>query len=79
MALESSSLGGRVREVRTRLALTQSEFASRLRTRKGKRPDTALVSRWERDVTEPSLYYMRQIAELGGITVDELWAIGAAA
>jgi transcriptional regulator with XRE-family HTH domain len=62
--------GDRIRELRERrLGLTQSEFASKLESRRGKSPDPVNISRWEREVSEPSLNYLRQMAELGGVPV----------
>lgn len=65
------SVGERIYEVRkTRLGLTQRDLADALEGRGGKRPDPVSVSRWERGVAEPSLFYLRQIAELGEVPVS---------
>lgn len=65
------SVGGQIKQVRTqRLGLTQHELAARLRSRRGKTPEPVNVSRWERGVAEPSLNYLRQIAELAELPVS---------
>jgi transcriptional regulator with XRE-family HTH domain len=60
--------GERIRELRERrLGLTQFELAMKLESRQGKNPDPVNISRWERGVTEPSLNYLRQLADLGDV------------
>jgi transcriptional regulator with XRE-family HTH domain len=74
MALAGSTLADRIKEIRTRrVGDTQPEFAYRLRSRTNKPAAPALVSRWERGITEPSSHYLRQIAALGGVSVGELF------
>lgn len=69
-----SSLGLQIRRLRRQhLGLTQKELAAELRSRTGTTPSPMTVSRWERDVFEPSLYYLRQIAELAEIPLSELF------
>lgn len=80
MALAGSTLGERIVEIRSRrLALTQAEFAAKLRSRNGNAVNQAQVSRWERDVAEPSSHYLRQIARLGGVEIGELFGENGAA
>lgn len=59
-------MGGRVRAARRAAGLTQKQLAEAL----GVEPIT--VSRWERDVTSPSLPRLRRIAELTETTVSDL-------
>jgi transcriptional regulator with XRE-family HTH domain len=59
-------VGGRVRAARRAAGLTQKQLAESL----GVEPIT--VSRWERDVTSPSLPRLRRIAELTETTVSDL-------
>ena len=63
---ESGGVGGRVRAARRAAGLTQKQLAEAL----GVEPIT--VSRWERDVTSPSLPRLRRIAELTETTVSDL-------
>lgn len=65
------SVAERIYEVRKhRLGLTQTEFAGRLTSLRGKQVEPVSVSRWERGAVEPSLYYLRQIAELADLPVS---------
>lgn len=65
-----ASVGAKIKEAREqKLALTQNELAQLLRTRRGKSPDAVNISRWERGAAEPSLFYLRQIAELADLPV----------
>jgi transcriptional regulator with XRE-family HTH domain len=59
-------VGGRIRAARRAAGLTQKQLAEEL----GVEPIT--VSRWERDVTSPSLPRLRRIAELTETTVSDL-------
>ena len=63
-------MGGLVRAARRAAGLTQKQLAEAL----GVEPIT--VSRWERDVTSPSLPRLRRIAELTQTTVPELVRTG---
>jgi repressor LexA len=56
-----SRLGRRIREVRRRLGLTQTEFAERLKTTQGS------VSRWESGDQWPGSDFLFTIAEIGGL------------
>jgi transcriptional regulator with XRE-family HTH domain len=53
--------GRRIREVRRRLGLTQSEFAERLKTTQSS------VSRWEAGTQKPDLSSLMKIGELAGL------------
>jgi transcriptional regulator with XRE-family HTH domain len=65
------AIGQRIKEAREEhLALTQMELAMKLRSRRGKTPDPVNISRWERGHSEPSLFYIRQLAELTGLPVS---------
>lgn len=48
--------------------MTQRELAVRLNT------DPVNVSRWERGVAEPSLRFIREIAEIAGLPVSWFFA-----
>ena len=65
------SVGERIYEAREKhLGLTQRELSDKLESRTGRRPDPVSISRWERGVAEPSLWYLRQIAELADVPVS---------
>ena len=59
-------IGNRIRTLRLERGLTQSEFASLMCI------SFQAVSNWERGITSPDLDNVVRIAELFGITVDEL-------
>lgn len=63
---ESVGLGGRLRTARRSVGLTQKQLAEQLGV------ESVTVSRWERDVTTPSLPRLRRIAELTATTVSDL-------
>ena len=59
-------IGNRIRALRLERGMTQSEFASLMCI------SFQAVSNWERGITSPDLDNVVRIAELFGITVDEL-------
>ncbi len=64
-------LAGKLLAIRLRLGLTQPEMAKRL----GKipsPPDGAMISRYERNEREPSLFALLAYARIAGVTVDVL-------
>ena len=64
-------LAGKLLAIRQHLGLTQPEMAQRL----GKipsPPDGAMISRYERDEREPSLFALLAYARIAGVTVDVL-------
>jgi transcriptional regulator with XRE-family HTH domain len=63
---ESVGLGGRLRTARRSVGLTQKQLAEQLGV------ESVTVSRWERDVTTPSLPRLRRIGELTETTVSDL-------
>jgi transcriptional regulator with XRE-family HTH domain len=64
-------LAGKLLTIRQSLGLTQPEMAKRL----GKipsPPDGAMISRYERDEREPSLFALLAYARIAGVSVDVL-------
>lgn len=64
-------LAGKLLAIRQSLGLTQADMAKRL----GKipsPPDSAMISRYERDEREPSLFALLAYARIAGVTVDVL-------
>lgn len=64
-------LAGKLLAIRHHLGLTQQGMAERL----GKipsRPDGAMISRYERDEREPSLFALLAYARIAGVAVDVL-------
>ena len=59
-------MGRRLRAARRGAGLTQKQLADELGV------ESITVSRWEREVTSPSLSRLRRIAELTGTTVSDL-------
>lgn len=63
---ETDGVGRRLRTARRGAGLTQKQLADELGV------ESITVSRWEREVTSPSLPRLRRIAELTGTTVSDL-------
>ncbi|MFY9620835.1 MAG: helix-turn-helix transcriptional regulator [Pyrinomonadaceae bacterium] len=64
-------LAEKLLEIRQGLGLTQAQMAERL----GKipsPPDSAMISRYERDEREPSLFALLAYARIAGVAVDVL-------
>jgi transcriptional regulator with XRE-family HTH domain len=64
-------LAAKLLAIRSQLDLTQDQIAERL----GKipsPPDGAMISRYERDEREPSLFALLAYARLAGVAVDVL-------
>lgn len=57
--------------IRTALDLTQEQMANRL-SKIPSPPDGAMISRYERDEREPSLFALLAYARLAGVAVDVL-------
>lgn len=57
--------------IRTNLDLTQEQMANRL-SKIPSPPDGAMISRYERDEREPSLFALLAYARLAGVAVDVL-------
>lgn len=60
------TIGKRIRIVRAELRKTQWEFAKLLNT------STSTVSNWERGIMTPKISKLKSIADLAGISVEEL-------
>jgi transcriptional regulator with XRE-family HTH domain len=63
---EADLIGDRIRQVRESLELGRLEFAGRLSVHPGS------VARWESGGSIPQPFYLRRIAELGGVSVGWL-------
>lgn len=64
--MEKKSLGGFIAALRKAEGMTQKQLAEKLKV------SDKTVSRWERDETSPDLSLIPAIADLFGITADEL-------
>ena len=64
--MSQNTLGGRIKFHRTRLHMTQEQLAQKL----GVSPQA--VSKWEHDQSCPDILVLPDLAQLFGITVDEL-------
>lgn len=64
-------LSGKLLAIRQGLGLTQAGMAKRL-SKIPSPPDGAMVSRYERDEREPSLFALLAYARIAGVTVDDL-------
>ena len=64
-------LAEKLRQIRASLDLTQEQMAERLKTIPSP-PDGAMISRFERDEREPSLFALLAYARLAGVAVDVL-------
>ena len=62
----SESLGQRLQQFRKRANLTQEEVATKLNI------SPQAVSKWENDVSAPDISLLGEIADMFGVTVDEL-------
>lgn len=63
---ERPSLGGQIRRLRIRRGLVQGDLALRLGVTR------QAVSKWENDVAYPDITLLPALADLLGVTVDEL-------
>lgn len=64
-------LAGKMLAIRQSLGLTQAGMAARL-SKIPSPPDGAMISRYERDEREPSLFALLTYARLARVTVDVL-------
>ncbi len=64
-------LAAKLLAIRERLDVSQEEMASRLGEIPSP-PDGAMISRYERDEREPSLFALLAYARLAGVVVDVL-------
>ena len=68
--MSQSTLGARIRDLRKQNQMTQAQLADRVGV-----TDKA-VSKWERDVSYPDVALFPKLADLFGVTVDDLLAGG---
>lgn len=61
-----TTLGDRIRSLRKSKGLTMEEFGKLFDASK------SIVSRWERNISEPNAKRLKHIAKLAGVSVDEL-------
>ncbi len=66
---QNETLGSKIAELRKKHSLTQEEFAERL----GVTPQA--VSKWENDVSCPDIMLLPKIAEMFGVSIDELMGV----
>lgn len=64
-------LAGKLLAIRNELGLTQAEMAKRL-SKIPSPPDSAMISRYERDEREPSLFALLAYARIASVPVDVL-------
>ena len=64
-------LAAKLLTIRQGLGLTQPEMAKRL-SRVPSPPDGAMISRYERDEREPTLFVLLAYARIAGVAVDVL-------
>jgi transcriptional regulator with XRE-family HTH domain len=60
------TIGQKIKQLRRAHRLTQEKLADILGV------DRSLIYRWERDVNEPHLYSLMGMADLFGVSLDEL-------
>ena len=68
----SIPLGVNIKKLRLATGMTQRQLAYQLRI------SVQAVSKWERDLTYPDVTLLLPIAELFGVTLDELFGRSAA-
>ena len=64
--MNQTTLGGRIKYHRKRLGLTQEQLAARMGV------SAQAVSKWENDLSCPDISILPELAELFGVSVDEL-------
>jgi len=64
-------LAGKLLAIRQQLALTQAGMAEKL-SKIPSPPDSAMISRYERNEREPSLFALLAYARIAGVAVDVL-------
>lgn len=62
------TVGQRIKNIRVGLGLTMKEFGEKFEPK----ASDSNVSRWERDIEKPNNARLKQITELGGVTVEYL-------
>ena len=67
---DQTIISQRIRQIRKNLGLSMDEFARRI----DPRAKSGTVSNWETGKNLPNNERLKRIAELGGITIDELIA-----
>lgn len=67
----STPLGNRIKNIRTSLGLTMEEFIERIDNKSGK-GKSGTVNNWESGKNAPNKKRLKQIANLGGVSVEYL-------
>lgn len=73
---DKKALGQRIKKIRVNLSMTMEKFAEALHKENPEiKPGKSNVSRWERGENTPNDLTLKAIADLGGITVEELLGV----
>ncbi|MCY3035681.1 MULTISPECIES: helix-turn-helix domain-containing protein [Aerococcus] len=74
MEIDKKQLGNRIKEIRVNLKLTLAQFADEIRNKTDgiSKTGKSNVSKWERGENVPNSITLKAIADLGGISVDDL-------
>lgn len=60
------TIGQKIKELRTSQGLTRRQLADKLLTTSG------VIKNWEEEAFEPSLFYCIKVADVFGVSLDEL-------
>ncbi|MBM7577705.1 helix-turn-helix domain-containing protein [Jeotgalibacillus terrae] len=70
------SIGEAIKKVRTERKLSQEEFANRINKKMDMSITKGMISKWEKDLTEPKANVLRAIVTTFGVSMDELLGVG---
>ena len=69
------SIGQAIKRVRVERKLSQEEFAKRINEKMNMSITKGMVSKWEKDTSEPKLSAIRGIVETYNVSMDEILGI----
>lgn len=70
-----STVGSRIRELRTKKGLSLEELADQLNDKHGTSINKGMISKWENNITDPKLDHIRPIALFFNTSLDYLLGI----
>ena len=65
-------LGDRIKELRKKAGMTQTELSEKLNSRFGLKTDRVMISKWETGFQSPSVSSLSCIAKIFGVSMDYL-------
>jgi len=72
MTAKETIIGTRIRQCRNKMGITQDQLAEIMRDRFNAETDRPTISKWETGFQQPTVHFMKLLADIFGVTLDYL-------